>query len=54
MYREVKLFLMSKVQCVLCFEYFTTEGEGEKGVGVQILKHNTEPLTSEIISPLYY
>ena len=29
----VKLFLMSKVQCVLCFEICVSEGRGRKGRG---------------------
>ena len=53
-YRGVELLLMSKVQCMLCFEIFTIVGRGgEKGGGSANFKTNhPEHLTSEIFPAL--
>ena len=49
-----QLFMMSKVQCLFCSKYCTTEGRGgEKGGSANTKAKHTEPLTSELISPLY-
>ena len=51
---EVEVFIQSKVQCVYCFENCSTEGRGgEKGGSANSKTKHIEPLTSELISPLY-
>ena len=46
--------MVSKVQCVFCFENSTIGERVRKEEGVQIQKtKQTEPLTSELISLLY-
>ena len=47
----VKLFMMSKVQRVFCFENCTTQWRGEEKGGSENFETNhPEPLTSQIIS----
>ena len=46
--------LMSKVQFVLCFEKGPTEGRGrKKGGSANSKTKHTEPMTSELILPVY-
>ena len=46
--------MMSKVQCLFCFETCTTEGRGgEKGGSAKSKTKHTEPLTSQMPRPLY-
>ena len=50
----VNKILGSKVRCLFCFDTSTTEGRGgEKGGCANSRTKHTEPLTSELISPLY-
>ena len=47
--------MMSKVQCVFCFENYTTERRGgEKGGSANFKTKHPEPLTQEVPPALYY
>ena len=44
--------MVSKVQCLFCYENCTTEGRGvEKGGSANLKRKHTEPLAEEIPNP---
>ena len=48
-------FIGSKVQCLICSEYCTTEGRGEKREGVQMSKNSTQILLHhKFLAPWIY
>ena len=50
----VEVFIGSKVQCLFCFETYTTKGRGEeKGGSANCRTKHPQPLTHDIPRPLY-